>query len=55
MTLQKDGRVGFLYEEEPGWYNIVYAPLSIEEITNGAYAIDYKGNSIKKARKQSNK
>lgn len=55
MTLQKDGRVGFLYEEEPNWYNIVYAPLSIEEITDGAYTIDYKGNSLKKPRKQSNK
>ena len=42
MTLQKDGRVGFLYEEEPGWYNIVYAPLTIEEVTGGAYAIDKK-------------
>ena len=37
MTLQKDGRVGFLYEEEPGGYCIVYAPLSIEDITQGAY------------------
>ena len=37
MTMQKDGRVGFLYEEEPGGYCIVYAPLTIEEITNGAY------------------
>ena len=40
MTLQKDGRVGFLYEEEPGWYNIVYAPLTIEEVTGGAYSIN---------------
>lgn len=37
MTLQKDGRIGFLYEEEPGGYCIVYAPLSIEEITAGGY------------------
>ena len=37
MTQQKDGRVGFLYEEEPGGYCIVYAPLTIEEITTGEY------------------
>jgi sialidase-1 len=42
MTLQRDGRVAFLYEEEPGWYNIVYAPLSIEAITGGVYALDVK-------------
>ena len=42
MILQKDGRVGFLYEEEPGWYNIVYAPLTIETITGGLYTIDMK-------------
>ena len=42
MTLQKDGRVGFLYEEEPGGYNIVYAPLTIEAITSGRYTIDMK-------------
>ena len=39
MTLQKDGRVGFLYEEEPGGYCIVYAPLTIEEITAGEYTV----------------
>ena len=39
MTLQKDGRVGFLYEEEPGGYCIVYAPLTIEEITLGNYTL----------------
>ena len=39
MAMQKDGRVGFLYEEEPGGYCIVYAPLTIEEITSGAYAV----------------
>lgn len=42
MTMQKDGRLAFLYEEEPGGYCIVYAPLSIEQITNGAYTIDNK-------------
>ena len=39
MAMQKDGRVGFLYEEEPGGYCIVYAPLTIEEITSGAYTV----------------
>ncbi|MBQ7966721.1 MAG: family 20 glycosylhydrolase [Bacteroidaceae bacterium] len=42
MTMQKDGRVAFLYEEEPGGYNIVYAPLSIEEVTGGRYVVDDK-------------
>ena len=42
MTMQNDGRVAFLYEEEPGGYCIVYAPLTIEEITNGLYTINPK-------------
>ncbi len=46
MTMQKDGRVAFLYEEEPGGYCIVYAPLSIEEITDGAYTVDLEGNAV---------
>ena len=37
MILQDDGRIGFLYEEEPNDYCIVYISLSIEEITNGKY------------------
>lgn len=37
MTLQKDGRIGFLYEEEPGGYQIVYVPLTISAITGGKY------------------
>ena len=37
MAMQKDGRVGFMYEEEPGGYCIVYAPLTVEDITLGAY------------------
>ncbi|MBQ5911494.1 MAG: exo-alpha-sialidase [Bacteroidaceae bacterium] len=39
MTLQKDGRIGFFYEEEPGWYSMVYVPISIETITNNLYKI----------------
>lgn len=37
MTLQKDGRIGIYYEEEPGWYSMVYVPLSIEKITDNQY------------------
>ena len=43
MILQNDGRMGFLYEEHPGdnySYCIVYVPLTIEDITNGAYSLD---------------
>ena len=42
MTLQSDNNMGFLYEEHPGdnySYCIVYVPLSIEEITGGAYSL----------------
>jgi sialidase-1 len=37
MILQKDGKVGFLYEEGPNDYCIVYSSFTIEEITNGLY------------------
>lgn len=37
MTQQKDKRIGFFYEEEPGYYQMVYRPLTVEEITQGAY------------------
>jgi sialidase-1 len=37
MIMQADGNIGFLYEEGPNDYCIVYVPLSIEEITNGLY------------------
>lgn len=37
MTLQRDGRIGFFYEEEPQWYTMVYVPLTISQITNGQY------------------
>lgn len=39
MTLQKDGRIGFFYEEEPGWYSMVYVPISLEAITGGKYVV----------------
>lgn len=38
MTIQKDGRIGFYYEEEPGFYSMVYVPLSIETITGNLYS-----------------
>lgn len=38
MTVQKDGRIGFFYEEEPGWYSMVYVPISLEDITKGKYS-----------------
>lgn len=37
MILQKNGRVGFFYEEGPTEYNMVYKSLSIKEITRGLY------------------
>lgn len=37
MTIQSDGRIGFFYEEEPHQYNMVYVPLTIEQLTNGVY------------------
>lgn len=37
MVQQADGRIAFLYEEEPGYYQIVYLPLSISMLTGGAY------------------
>lgn len=40
MALQHDHRIGFLFEEEPGGYSIVYLPLTIEDITFGNYALN---------------
>ncbi len=37
MTLQKDGRIGFFYEEEPKHYQMVYRSLGIDEITGGKF------------------
>ena len=39
FTLQHDGRLGFLWEEGPTGYNIDYRPLTVEEITQGEYAL----------------
>ena len=37
MIMQADGRIGFLFEEEPGGYCIVYIPYTISELTDGKY------------------
>lgn len=39
ITLQKDGRIGFFYEEEPNGYCMVYVPFTIEELTNDRYSL----------------
>ncbi len=46
MTLQQDGRLGFLFEEEPGGYCIIYTPLTIEEATGGAYMLNTPKNTV---------
>ena len=35
MTLQRDNTIGFFYEEEPNYYQMMYKRLTLEEITNG--------------------
>ena len=45
MVMQSDGKLAFLYEETGattpgGGYDIVYTPLDIETITDGAYSLD---------------
>ena len=37
MIQQKKGIIGFYFEEEPQWYQMVYLPLSIETITANNY------------------
>ncbi len=39
MTLQPDKRIGFFYEEEPQYYQMVYIPLTLETITSGKYRV----------------
>ncbi len=45
MTLQQNGTVGFLFEEDThevnaaGGFNIIYKNFTLEEITNNAYAL----------------
>ena len=44
MDIQLDGKIAFFYEEDPESYCMVYVPLSLEEITEGAYSL-YTVNS----------
>ena len=48
MTVQRDGRIGFLYEEGPATYCIVYVPLTLEKITGKGYKAlgDVDGNGV---------
>lgn len=46
MSLQADGKIAFFFEEVPGGYCMVYIPLTINEITNGAY---YSKEDLKQA------
>ena len=40
MALQKDHKIGFFFEEEPGNYCMVYIPLTVEQITKGQFKLD---------------
>lgn len=42
MTVQKNGNIGFLFEEEPNGYCIVYGNLTIEDVTGGKYSASEK-------------
>lgn len=46
LTWQNDGRIGFLFEEEPGGYCIIYCPITVAEATGGAYALYDKAESV---------
>lgn len=37
MIQQADGRIAFFYEEEPGYYQMVYTALDLSEITGGRF------------------
>lgn len=55
MCLQQDGRIGFFYEEGPATYAMVYVPLDIEKITNGAYkGMPAEASNIKTAGNRAN-
>ncbi len=49
MTLQQDNRIGFLFEEEPGSYSIIYTPLTIDDATGGAYTVYNDSNRVEVA------
>lgn len=39
MTLQHDNTIGFFYEEEPNYYQMVYRNLTLDEITDGKFTL----------------
>ncbi|WP_294167092.1 sialidase family protein [uncultured Clostridium sp.] len=41
MTLLSNGKLGFAWEEGEMWYNISYATLSLETITNNKYSLAF--------------
>ena len=43
FTVQKDGKLGFFYEEGNPAYDMVYVPISIEQITDGKYETAFTG------------
>ena len=40
MSIQKDHKIAFFFEEEPGNYCMVYIPLTVEQITKGEFKLD---------------
>ena len=46
MALQADGRIGFLFEEEPGGYCIIYCPITIDEVTGDLYTFYRKEEAL---------
>ena len=40
MSIQKDNKIAFFFEEEPGNYCMVYIPLTVEQITKGEFKLD---------------
>ncbi|MCI6552189.1 MAG: chitobiase/beta-hexosaminidase C-terminal domain-containing protein [Lachnospiraceae bacterium] len=43
FTLQDDGKLGFFYEEGNPAYDMVYVPISIEQLTGGKYEAAFTG------------
>ena len=43
MTVQKDGNIGFVYEDSGTWYDIVYIGLDLQTITSNQYEMAFEG------------
>lgn len=41
MSLQKNGKIAFFYEDSPTWYDLVYIDLDLETITGGKYSLAF--------------